>query len=859
MTPGEVTADRFRSPALIGREREVGALLAMLKESAASPGARAAIVVGSAGIGKSRFAREIAMLAAERGTAVWAGRGDPGGRPAPFGVLGGMLSRLAQIAPGDPIAVRREKLRERVGRHVDPDALWETATVLGEAAGTSFFDAQADDSSRPGGGGGSTLLADLAQRAWEELLGAELAVGPVLLLVDDAHGADVPSMRLFDAALRNMAGRPLAVVALGRPEIATAYPSLFADHGTLRLSLGELTEIESRDLLRAFTQDRLAPATLTALAARSGGNPFVLEGLARAEEGGGSAHLPDTALAMAAARINGAPAETRRALRAASVLGDVVAPGDLAALLEGAMDAAGLAEATADARGRGLLEERPGGDLAFPSAVVREVAYSLFTEEERARAHRLAAQRLARTDRDPVVVAWHHELGGAPAQAIDPYRVAAVRALAANDFEAAIARARRAEACGAEGVTLGEVVRVMADAHVWRGETAAAEKEARRALGLLVPGSVTWLQAAAACAIAASRMGDLDTLHAAARDVEALVASRPFASVEPALRVAQVVAMSRLSIALLHAGDAPAAEGMLGRMHALRVAGALDELPFALGFAHRANAVRGHVRGELLAAFLSFDAAATSFERARALRDACVDHANAGFLKTELGQNDDAERRLTAALATAQRLGLPTVTANAQLNLCLLLGRRGAAIAAAAMGETALATYEKQGSPRAMVISLVYLARTLTTSGAIAAARERARRATLLADDVAPYRAYAFAAFAAAELAGGRPAEAVAAAESAMVALREVGAEEGEAFVRLTFTEALQAAGRQEDARAALFEADAALQARAARIADRGHRESFLREIPEHARTVEMAEALGVGPTSRARTMLSFK
>ena len=42
-------------------------LVAMLAESAAGPVSRAAIVTGAAGIGKSRFARELAMLAAERG------------------------------------------------------------------------------------------------------------------------------------------------------------------------------------------------------------------------------------------------------------------------------------------------------------------------------------------------------------------------------------------------------------------------------------------------------------------------------------------------------------------------------------------------------------------------------------------------------------------------------------------------------------------------------------------------------------------------------------------------------------------------------------------------------------------------
>ncbi|MEZ4293911.1 MAG: AAA family ATPase [Polyangiaceae bacterium] len=854
-------AGRAKSSTLVGRDRELSALLSLIADAVHARTPRAAIVTGDAGIGKSRLARELAVQAAQRGISVWVGRGDPAGRPPPFGVLGDMIHRLAQIGKAEPLAVRRDKLRERLGRHLDPESLWESAAVLGEAAGISFFDGAADDSisiSTPQPGapppGGSVLLADLALRAWEELLSTELAEGPILLLIDDAERADPPSMRLFEAALRNLTGRSLAVIALARPDLSKVYPGLFAEYHPLRITLGELTEVASRELLSALTKDRLAPATLTALALRSGGNPFVLEGLALAASSG-AGDLPDTVLATATARFNAASPETRRLVRAASVIGEVVAEADLAALLEGALDAAGIEDAIAEACALELLERRTAG-IAFRSSFVREVAYASFTEEDRARAHLLAAHRLAAASRDPAILAWHFELGGARAKAVEPYRMAALRALAANDFEGAIARCKQAEACGAEGPVLGEVVRILADAHLWRGQTADTEREARRAMGLLAPGSVSWVQATTAFAVSSARLGNHDALHAAARDIEALAMAKPFSSIEPPLRVAQVVAMARLSVALVHSGDPAAAEGMLGRLHALRVAGALDDLPFALGHTHRAHAIRAHVRAELVQALLSFDAAAGSFDRARALRDSVVDQGNAAFLEIELGLNDEAEKRLGAALAMASRLGLPTVTANMHLNQCYLLTRRGAWIAAVSMGETALQIYERQASARSITVALVYLTRTLAASGEGKVAEQRARRAALLAEDVPLYRAYAFAVLSAAELTLGRIPEAVAAAEASMTALSELGTEEGEAFIRLTHVEALRAAGRIDEARAALFEADAKLSARAARIPDPAYQKSFLHNVPEHARTVQMAESLGVGPSSRARTLL---
>ncbi len=829
----------------------------MLEACVTQKVARSGVVTGPDGIGKSRLAAEIERVASELGASVWKGRADANGRSEPFGVLGDVLRNLAEIDPGEPLAARRVKLRERLGKHLDPDSLWETAAVLGEAMGTSFFDGGPDEGER--GGGGSVLLADLAMRAWEELLVAELAGGPVVLLIDDAHAADPPSLRLFDAALRNLSSQPFAVVAFGRHELTTLFPALFVAHADVAVGLSALTEAHARELLGALASDRIEPGEIAALAAGSGGNPFVLEGLAQDARSTGA---PRTAPGIAAPRIAAASAETRWVLRAASVLGEVFARGDLVALLDGAVDEEALDPAIEEACVRDLLERRKGGDpgdpqLAFRSPVVREAAYGMLAEEDRARAHRLAAHRLADEERDPAILAWHFERGGAPELAVERYKVAALRALAANDFEAAIARSKRAEACGATGTTLGEVSRIAADAHLWRGETEAAAKEARRAIELLQPGTVAWFQAAAAYAVAASRLGNTDALHAAASDLESLIAGRPSSQVEPALRVAQVTSMARIAIALVFAGDLESAEPLLGRMHALRVAGALDALPFALGHAHRAHAVRAHVRDELLAAFLAFEAAAGSFERAGALRDACVDRANAGFMKTELGQNEEAEALQSAALAQATRLGLPTVTANAQLNLCLLLTRRGAAFPAAAMGETALATFEKQGSARMITVALVYLSRALLIGGAAPMAQKRAKRAADLADDVLPYRAYAYAALSFTELAMGRLDEAVAAAETGLASLRDCGAEEGAAFVRLAYVEALDAADRVSEARDALYEADNELLFRAAKITDPGHRQAFLRNIPEHARTVELAESMGVGASSRAPTMIA--
>jgi tetratricopeptide (TPR) repeat protein len=94
-------------------------------------------------------------------------------------------------------------------------------------------------------------------------------------------------------------------------------------------------------------------------------------------------------------------------------------------------------------------------------------------------------------------------------------------------------------------------------------------------------------------------------------------------------------------------------------------------------------------------------------------------------------------------------------------------------------------------------------------------------------------------------LAQGRAAEALAAAEDAMARIAAMGGcglFRG-AFVRLAHAEALHATGAHDAARDAITGARAYLLEVAARIADPGHRASFLEQVPENARTLALASA----------------
>src|SRR6185436_2541102 len=104
---------------------------------------------------------------------VWIGRGDPIRAGSPFGMIAPALRRAAGILDGEPIEVRRQKLRARVARHVSAKDLSRVVEFLGELIGAPFPDA--DSVELRAARQDAMLLGDQMRRAFEALLAAETA------------------------------------------------------------------------------------------------------------------------------------------------------------------------------------------------------------------------------------------------------------------------------------------------------------------------------------------------------------------------------------------------------------------------------------------------------------------------------------------------------------------------------------------------------------------------------------------------------------------------------------------------------------------------------------------------------------
>jgi hypothetical protein len=344
----------------VGREREIEALLGLFEECASGPAARAVVVSAEAGMGKSRLGREFVDRLRGRGEApaIFVARGDPLTERAPFGLLGRALRRAAGIDDGAPPAAQR--------------------------------------------------------RVFEAFLAAACAARPLVLVLDELESGDAATVASIDAALGALEDRPLFVLALGRPEVHEIFPELWARRGASLIRLPKLTRRASE----RFARQALGPAAgeerVRALAEDADGNAFTLEALLRSTE----TAPPDAAparLAMAAARLEAMEPPARRLLRAASVFGQRFCRGGVAALLgRGSEDEwfARLVEREVISR---PLPARFAGEVEhrFCHALMREAAYAMLSDRDRALGHLLAAAWLEDAgEDDPEVVADHRERGG---------------------------------------------------------------------------------------------------------------------------------------------------------------------------------------------------------------------------------------------------------------------------------------------------------------------------------------------------------------------------------------------------------------------------------------------------------------
>ncbi|MEZ4312065.1 MAG: protein kinase [Polyangiaceae bacterium] len=822
----------------VGRERELSLLLSTLEECAEEPVTRAVLVTAPPGGGKSRLLQEL-LARVPPDTAVWIARGDPMRHKSPFGMLGQILRRIADLREDDPPAAQAEKLVARVQRaEVEPAEVRRVAEFLGEIVGVPFPE-EASPKLRAARND-TMLMGDQMRRAWEDFVLAECDKQPVLLVLEDLHWGDVPTVKLVDALLRQR-DRPLFVLAVARPGVLASFPGLLKPSHVMEVTLPELSRRASERLARDVLGSGADPQAIARIAEHAGGNAFFLEELIRAEAQGRGAEVPGTVLAMVRTRLENMENDARRLLRAASVFGASFWRGGVEALLGAAPSSPDVTSWLAELVERELLLPRErghfagGGEYAFRHALVREAAYAMLTDEDRALGHKLAGDWLSSAgERDAATLARHFELGEDLPRAATCYLRAAEQALEGNDLEAALSCVERGLACGAAGESRGLLHLIAAEAYRYRGEPSREQTAAIEAMVLLPRGDTRWCIAAGQAAIASGKLGDRARMESVAKELIEL-------GREGRTSGRVVLAAARASIPLLLAGLREPAEGLLAHVQSHGDSIAWSD-PGVAAWIHLARATLASETGDPDGALTHMIEAADKFEEAGDVRGACAQSANIGWTSLDVGDVERAERALREGLDRAKTLGLAHVGWNARIYLALLLARRGDLAEAEPLVREAVDRFEAGENHRMEAVARRALAEVLAAKPDLVAAEAEARRAIDLAANLPPIQAYCRATLADLLRAGARPEEALSAAEEAYRYLAEGGQMvQGEALVRAAHIDALLANGRTEDARAAAAEARTWLDARTARIPE-PNRERFLTAVPDNARLKSLVD-----------------
>ena len=420
-----------RSP-FVGRSAELRRLGQALGSALRSGRPRTVVLVGEAGVGKSRLIGEFVARAARRhgALAVLQARCPAGGSGSAYWPLAEVLREASGASLAQEARAAAASLETHLAE-LFPAGGAERAEVTQALAVTARLTlpdnplAQADP--------GAVDYAVL--KAWPRYLGARAARGGVILVVEDIHWADPQLLRVVRSVHRTVP-RGLVMILSARPEITDTRPDFVAaEEGWTLLSMPSLPRPDAERLVRELLHvPQLAASLATGVAKRAEGNPLYIEETIRllTDSGalrvrGGATEVIDTARLVAspasiagllAARIEGLPRDERRAVQAAAIVGRRFWDGAVARALR----LRSVRSELVALENRGLVHRRatsllPGQtEYVFKHALIRDAAYEAMPRGRRARAHAAVGRWLESVARDRVeavheFVAEHYRRG----------------------------------------------------------------------------------------------------------------------------------------------------------------------------------------------------------------------------------------------------------------------------------------------------------------------------------------------------------------------------------------------------------------------------------------------------------------
>ncbi|MEO8229049.1 MAG: adenylate/guanylate cyclase domain-containing protein [Chloroflexota bacterium] len=761
---------------LVGRGVELAELRAGFGHVAKTGRARMSLILGPAGTGKSRLAREF-LAEVDARADVLRGRCLPYGDGITYWPIAEILRDVGGLPADAPVLQVLAGVERRLGVSASPRLGAVIAAVLGASADA----------------------VDRDEIVWGfcQLLGVMARAKPVVVLIEDLHWADASLLRLLEATLE-WGPDGLYLVATSRSDLLEDHPNWpDATARSERIDLRPLEQNAVDLLLDSIPAGRaLGPILRARINDAADGNPLFLEefvgmlidqGHLRDEDGAWvagqaveSLPIPPTIAALLAARLDALQRSEQNVIGCGSVIGRSFERGAVATLSV-VPEGERLAATLLNLLHRDLIIAGPhgvdGGDsYRFRHILIRDAAYERLSKSERARLHEGFVAWL-----DAVVwgeahavveIAAHHLAQAAEYRwELAPHEAATVD-LSERAIERLVAAAGRAERVAAFSETtrhLGRAIR-LADR--------LSDLQRRRDLRSRRAG-------------AAHLAGEMDEAIAAAR--EAIDLLSPQAGMEEARL------LGALAIYLEAYGDSGGALETLDRGLAIASSG---------GGQDRLSLLNQKARFLMLGNAAS-EARELAEEAVRLAREtnAEVELSNGlstlGITLMMLGDRESALERLTEARAVATRTGDPVARVRSSINLTVVRNGGPRRVDLHKLNEANIAEAEALGLSRYATANLINAAYSAWWAGDPQRAKTYAQR---LIDQHVPseHTAFAWHLVSASQAAQGRFAEAQEAAATSRDWLRRLDVPPREVDYEITEAEIALAFGRPQSALAIL-------------------------------------------------------
>ncbi len=391
----DIAAARGLTP-FVGREGELTRLVETFAR--VDEGGQAVTVVGDAGSGKSRLLYELRARLATRDVAVFAGGCASMMQGLPYFPFFNLMARWFDLDWDEDVEASCDKVSRRLGKPYEQ--VEAEYPVL-----CRFLSLPIEQlAEQP--------AAELRRETLEvvaRLILTEAEVRPTVVIFEDLHWVDAPSLELLEELARRLAGARVLLVTSQRPDVVVPWRVPMALSQIVLRPLGDDAMV---GVVRAVAGAPLDRHVERMIVARAGGSPFFAEELVRTlvEErhlvAGASGVLeptrpleelsiPGTIQEVVAARLDSLGPVAKRVVQVAAVLGRQFRSRQLAALL--ADDGIDVHAQLAELERRGLVHRKTAlssDEFRFGESLTQEVAYESLLLRQRRFLHERAGAML---------------------------------------------------------------------------------------------------------------------------------------------------------------------------------------------------------------------------------------------------------------------------------------------------------------------------------------------------------------------------------------------------------------------------------------------------------------------------------